>query len=92
MTDQLYLLRISAMNTCDDCDIVPSAEIVVDRDFSTKDLPLLEALQSVVRVLSETIADAPLENVRPMTREEIEEYRDEERNPETTIQLAEREF
>jgi hypothetical protein len=85
---QLYLLKISAMSTCDECDVVPSAEIIVDRDFSTKDLPLFEALQAMVRQLSEAMTDAPLENVRPMTRDEIQAYRDDENDPETSVRLA----
>lgn len=78
MTEQLYLLRISAMNTCDDCDIVPSAEIIVDRDMGTESLPLFEALAVLVRKLSEAVVNAPLDGVRPMTRPEIQEWRDEE--------------
>lgn len=78
MTKQLYLLRVSAMNTCDECDIVPSAEVIVDRDMSTEHLPLFESLQSLVRNLANTMRDVPFDGVRPMTREEIKTWRDEQ--------------
>lgn len=77
MSDQLYLLKISAMSTCDDCDIVPSAEIIVDHDLSSADLPCLEALHAMMRKLAEAIVGVPLEGVRPMTRVEIQQYRDD---------------
>jgi hypothetical protein len=78
MSEQLYLLRISAMNTCDECDIVPSAEIIVDRDLSSEHLPCLDALQALVRQVAETMRSVPFKDVRPMTREEIREWRDEQ--------------
>lgn len=78
MSEQLYLLRLSAMNTCDECDLVPSAEFIVDADLGTDEFSAMDALQSLQRRLKETLNGAPVTNLRPMTREEIETWRDEE--------------
>lgn len=87
MSEQLYLLKISSMNTCDDCDIVPSAEIIIDHDLSTADMPIIDALHTLIRRFSDTLQSAPLEGIRPMTRDEIKQYRDEEREEDGSLSL-----
>jgi hypothetical protein len=78
MTEQLYLLRLCAMNTCDECDIVPSAEFIVDKDFGTNEHSAMDALIALQRQLNESLVGAPVTNIRPMTRNEIEVWRDAE--------------
>jgi hypothetical protein len=77
--NQLYLLKISAMCTADDIDgVVPSAEIIVNADFGTDNHNIIEALHNLANQLAETIRGAPLENVRPMTRAEVQQWRDDQ--------------
>lgn len=77
MTAQLYLIKISAMCTSGDCDVVPSAEVIVDSDFGTREHNIIEALHKLSVQLAESLKGDPLKNIRPMTREEISTYRDE---------------
>jgi hypothetical protein len=77
VSEQKFLIRISAMCVADECDILPSAEIIVDSDFSTTTAVIIESLHKLANGLSEAIKDAPLTNVRPMTLDEIETWRDE---------------
>lgn len=78
MTEQLYLLKISAMCTFDDGDVVPSAEVIVDKDFGTEEHNIIEALYKLTMQLAAALQGAPLEGIRPMTREEIATWRDEQ--------------
>lgn len=78
---QLYLMCISAMNTSDECDVVPSAEIVVDGDFGG-----IDSLRTLATKLADSMAGIPLENVRPMTRDEIQTWRSErDDDPDTHV-------
>lgn len=78
MTGQLYLLKLSMMSTCDECEIVPSAEFIVDEDLGTNQHSAVDALQALQRQLKAALHDAPLTNIRPMTEEEIRTWRDEQ--------------
>lgn len=78
MTEQLYLLRLSALNTCDECDIVVNAEFIVDEDLGTNEHSAMDALHSLQRRLKEALIGAPVTNVRAMTRDEIQTWRDEQ--------------
>lgn len=81
MTRQFYLLRISAMSTADDVDaLVPSGEILIDGNFNNSEtgVSVINSLHALAKMLVDSIKDAPLDNVRPMTREEIRAYRDAE--------------
>lgn len=74
MTAQpFFLVRVSAMFTSDDADsVVPSAEmIVVDGQFDD----MGKSIAKLAAYLVDALDDAPLENFRPMTRDEINEYR-----------------
>lgn len=72
---QMYLIKISAMCTADGVDVVPSGEFICDADFSTNELPVLEALRNLQNQFTKMVLGMPDLSghpVRPMTREEIE--------------------
>lgn len=75
---QLYILRLMAMNTCDECDIVPSAEFIVDEDFGTVEHSAVDVLHKLQDEIRDSLKGAPLTNIRPMTPEEIHVWRDQE--------------
>lgn len=79
---QMYLIKISAMCTMNGVDVVPSGEFICDADFSTNEIPVSEALSKLKTQFTDMLLDMPdLEGhpVRPMTREEIQAWRDDER-------------
>lgn len=81
--EQLYLIKISAMSTMNGVDVVPSGEFICDENLWTNDVPILEALRKPQNQFTEMLLDLPdLEGhpVRPMTREEIQVWRDEARD------------
>jgi hypothetical protein len=75
---QLYLLRLMAMNTCDECDIVPSAEFIVDEDLGTTEHSAMDVIHKLQNELRDSLKGAPITNLRPMTPEEIRIWRDQE--------------
>lgn len=77
MSGQLYILKLFEMKTCDECDLVPSVEVIIDENLGTNELSAMDALQSLKRSLQETLKNAPVTNLRSMTREEINQWREE---------------
>ncbi len=74
---QRYLITVSAMNTSEECDCVVKASFLTDG----ANVPIVKVLD-LIKPLRASLANLPLTNVRPMTLEEIQTYRDEERDAE----------
>lgn len=75
MSEQLYLIKISAMMTSEECDVVPSAQFVTKGDF---DPQILSNLKDLAKSFASGMKGIPLTGVRPMTREEIREWQKEQ--------------
>jgi len=74
---QRYLITVEAMNTSDECDCVVRASFLTDG----AKLPVVKVLD-LIKPLHKALAATPLTNVRPMTLDEIQEYRNAERDAE----------
>lgn len=70
MTERFYIITVRSMNTCDDCDAAVSATFVA----SDTDLPGIN-IANVAAGVDGILASAPLEGLRPMTREEVDAWR-----------------
>ncbi|MET4240279.1 hypothetical protein [Bradyrhizobium sp. RT10b] len=70
MTERFYIITVRSMNTCDDCDAAVCATFVA----SQSDLPELN-IANVATGVDALITSAPLEGLRPMTREEVDAWR-----------------
>jgi len=86
--DTLYLVSVSAMLVCDEADIVPTVSVVGHFDLLN-----LTQISSIVEVLDKAcdFKDAPMTNIRPMTKEEVIKWRkdreDAHEDLETTVKL-----
>jgi len=69
--EQLFLLRLQRMCTSDDADLVAGWSAIV----SEKDLDNIK-LSDAATLTAISLKDCPLENVRPMTKEEVDEWRE----------------
>ncbi|WP_156944138.1 hypothetical protein [Bradyrhizobium sp. Ec3.3] len=73
MQERFYVITIRSMNTSEDADLVLAATFVVSsNDFAKINLPKLAAATDA------SIADAPVEGLRPMTLEEVDAWRAED--------------
>lgn len=71
----IYLVKVSAMFTSEQADAVPSAEFTIAHGSDPAQLGA--EIASMAATLTGAISGAPLKGLRPMTRDEIERYRDE---------------
>ncbi|MBR0876911.1 hypothetical protein JQ608_06805 [Bradyrhizobium liaoningense] len=70
MTERFYIITVRSMNTCDDCDAAVCATFVA----SDTDLPEIN-IANVAAGVDAVIDGAPMEGLRPMTREEVDAWR-----------------
>lgn len=67
---QLYVLEVRKMMVCDEADVACSWSAVV----AEEDLPKID-LTLPGKLIDIQIKDAPLTNLRPMTEQEVAEWR-----------------
>lgn len=73
MATEFYLINVRKMMTSDDCDLVPGWTAHISSD----NLPNL-MLADVAQLLTMEIKDAPVSGLRPMTEDEVKEWRKEQ--------------
>lgn len=83
----MYLISLSSMNTCDTGE-GERADVVITASFVVPDLAKFSSddLQRMGIGLEQTLRTAPIEDIKPMTTEEVATWRDEKRQEDAMIE------